>query len=79
VLPVCVLPQGRDVRPEHRNTLDKASERRRRLAFALTSIVPTFTVIIDPDPVGSKTFSRIRIRKHHSGSVTEKLRIRNEF
>ncbi len=35
VLPVCVLPQGRDVRPEHRNTLDKASERRRRLAFAL--------------------------------------------
>jgi hypothetical protein len=25
VLPVCVLPQGRDVRPEHRNTADKTS------------------------------------------------------
>ncbi len=27
VLPVRVLPQGRDVRPEHRNSPDKTSER----------------------------------------------------
>jgi hypothetical protein len=25
VFPVCVLPQGRDVRPEHKKTLDKTS------------------------------------------------------
>ncbi len=44
VLPVRVLPQGRDVRPEYRNTLDKATERRRRPTFALTSVVSTFTL-----------------------------------
>jgi hypothetical protein len=33
--------------------------------------------VVNPDPVGSETFNRIRIRKNHSGS--EQLRIRNEF
>jgi hypothetical protein len=35
----------------------------------------------NPDPVGSKNFSKIwiRIRKNHSGSESEQLRIRNEF
>ncbi len=38
------------------------------------------TSVVDPDPVGSESFSRIRIRKNHSGSemnfkenYTEKL------
>ncbi len=53
VLPVCVLPQRRDVRPEHRNTLDKASERRRQLAFALTQSFGSGSVSVsesDLDP-----------------------------
>jgi hypothetical protein len=35
--------------------------------------------VVDADPVGSDTFSRIRIRKNHSGSGSEQLRIQNEF
>jgi hypothetical protein len=47
VLPVRVLPQRRDVRPEHKETLYKASEARRRLTFVFTSmeLVRTFTLL----------------------------------
>jgi hypothetical protein len=33
--------------------------------------------VVDLDPVGLETFSRIRIRKSHSGS--EQLRLQNEY
>ncbi len=36
--------------------------------------IETSAIVLDPDP---ETFSRIRIRKNHSGS--KQLRIRNEF
>ncbi len=37
----------------------------------------TVNIVVDPDPVGSETFGRIRIGNNHFGSG--QLRIRNEF
>jgi hypothetical protein len=54
-------PSGRKLRP---------SQVSRLRADSMSSVV-------DPDLVGSEIFSRIRIRKNHSGS--EQLRRQNEF
>jgi hypothetical protein len=42
--------------------------------YRVNHIAVVCNSVVDPDPVGSETFSRIRIRKD-----LEHLRIRNEF
>ncbi len=58
--------------------LSKKTASRERIQF-FDYLFLGLTSLVNPDPVGSETFSRIQIQNNHSWSGSEQLRIQNEF